>query len=106
MQRHYATPILLVESIDKLELTKDQEKHATAGKKRNDQETDEEALAPTTSVQARLAMLALAYPRLRLVWSKDGNSHYSSVLLVFRIIILLFEQDGGAFRSVEARAER
>ncbi|KAJ1450062.1 hypothetical protein M885DRAFT_489038 [Pelagophyceae sp. CCMP2097] len=67
MQRHYATPVLLIESVDGLKMSRSEEQPD----KPPAAEQDADDLPPTTSVEARLAMLAMAYPRLRFVWTRD-----------------------------------
>jgi len=87
MQKHYLTPVLLVESVDGLQAkrpptTATDSTEQSKEKESKERERDVNALAPTTSIEARLALLAMAsvtswqgqpirYPRLRFVWTRD-----------------------------------
>ena len=75
MQRKYQTPVLLVETTGSIfgtrRLTADKAQKKFQSSSHDD---DEDELAGPTSTEARFALLAMAYPRLRVLWCGDDKA--------------------------------
>ena len=86
----YATSLLLIETTDSLcsgaaaaakacdKAAADREKKSGRTPPRREdrsvQDLDLDSLAPLTSIEARLALLAMAFPRLRFLWARDTRA--------------------------------